>query len=452
MGAHGRRRTAIALPALAVVVTVVAAAPADADVVLQAQTAATAVHLSLTQQPASSLITASAVDDAAAYAASAYDSSGGSDAQAASFYPGNLVAQGPALFCSQLFPCPAAPPDYPLLADASYPRRTHAEAQPGATDVGSGPFVVSPSTAVASATTDGNSGRTSAGGTTLFAGTPAVVDIGAATSTSSIATKAGALVVHVESVASDIDVAGVLHIESVRAVDDVTIRAGDKPIDAPHITVSGVTVGGTAATVDETGVHVAGQTLPSAVQRLAQQGLTVTTVGAERHDSGSLARSQATGLAIDFSLPVSGVPYIPNPASSYPPFDNVPGVNANGSYVGRITIGAVGAVAGANSEPAFDLGGVFPLGPPTQPAGATGGGTGGGATSSVITGGTTSTTTDSGQPPTVAQRPGLLRGVLDGFTTNLADLYAVIALGSVTLFVGWRGAMAARRRHRAGRA
>ena len=147
MGVHVRRRTAAALPVVAVVTPMVLASPAHADVVLQAQTAATAVHVSLTQQPASSLITASAVDDAAAYAAGAFDSTGGSDSQAATFYPGNLVAQGPALFCSQLFPCPAAPPDYPLLADASYPRRTQAQAQPGAGGVGSGPFAVAPSVA-----------------------------------------------------------------------------------------------------------------------------------------------------------------------------------------------------------------------------------------------------------------------------------------------------------------
>src|SRR5947209_16353360 len=111
--------------AAAVVTAAVAALPttAHADAVFQAQTAATAVHVVLTQQPASSIITASLVDDATGYAASAYDSSGGSEGQAASVYPGNLVVQGPSLFCSELFPCPATPPAYPLLADASYPRR-----------------------------------------------------------------------------------------------------------------------------------------------------------------------------------------------------------------------------------------------------------------------------------------------------------------------------------------
>jgi len=40
----------------------------------EGETTATAVHLTLTQKPSSSIITASLVDDAAAYAASSFDS------------------------------------------------------------------------------------------------------------------------------------------------------------------------------------------------------------------------------------------------------------------------------------------------------------------------------------------------------------------------------------------
>jgi hypothetical protein len=451
MGAHVRRRAAAALPVVAVVTTMVLAAPARADIVLQAQTAATAVHVSLTQQPASSLITASAVDDAAAYAAGAFDSTGGSDAQAATFYPGNLVAQGPALFCSQLFPCPTAPPDYPLLADASYPRRTHAQAQPGTAGVGSGPFAVAPSVAVASADNGGNTGHTTAGATTLFAGTPAAVHVGGGSSTSSISTKGGALLVHVESVATDIDVAGIVHIGSVRAVDDVTVHDGQTPVDEPHVTIAGVTVAGTPATIDETGIHVAGQTAPNPVPRLAQQGVSIAAVYTEHHDSRALVRSQATGLAIDFAVPVSGVPYVPNPASSYPPFDNVPGVDANGSYVGRLTLGAVGVVAGANAQPVFGVGGLQPLGTPGA-AGATSASAAGTGAVSPPAGGRQTAAAPAGAAPVVAGRSGLLRGVLDGFTTDLAGLYAAIALGSLTLFVAWRGTVVARRRGSARRA
>src|SRR5690349_18483450 len=105
----GALRLGWAVLAAALVPLAGPAVPAAADAVLQAQTAATAVHVTLTQVPASSIITESLVDDAAAYAAGAFDSGGGSDAQSAGYYPGKLVVQGPALFCSQLFPCPVAP-------------------------------------------------------------------------------------------------------------------------------------------------------------------------------------------------------------------------------------------------------------------------------------------------------------------------------------------------------
>jgi len=146
---------------------VATALPAQAETVFQAQTAAAAVHLVLTQQPANSIITAGLVDDATAYAASAFDSGGGSEAQAASVFPGNLVVQGPALFCSQVFTCPATPPEYPLLADASYPRRGHAEASADQQPVGQGPLVVTPSASTANATGDGNAGQTAAGSVTV---------------------------------------------------------------------------------------------------------------------------------------------------------------------------------------------------------------------------------------------------------------------------------------------
>ena len=419
--------------------------PASADAVLQAQTAATAVHLTLTQEPASSSITQSLVDDAAAYTAGAFDSSGGSEAQSAPLFPGKLVVQGPALFCSQLISCPTAPPDYPLLADASYPRRTHAAATTDQQPVGSGPFVVTPTTATATATADGNDGATTSGGVSVLSGSPVAVSVGASRSLSRITTHAGQLVVHVESTVTDVSVGGLLHIASVASTDDVTVRPGAKPVDRPHVVVSGVTVAGTSASIDDSGVHVAGQHGPSLGRRLAQQGVSIRTVGADRADRTAVARSTATALEMSFSAPVSGAPYIPNPLSSQPPFDNVPGVNANGTYVGRLTLGAVGVVAGANAEPTFSLGGIFPLGNAGSGTSTTanGGGTTGPASlpAGALPGAPTA------QAPVVSRAPGFLRGVLDAVTTDLGALYAVLALGTAMLFVGWRG-MIALRQHR----
>jgi len=431
-----------AAAALAVASIAALAQPAHADTAFQVQTAATGVHFTLTQRPAASIITASLVDDATAYTASAFDASGSSEAQAASVYPGNLVVQGPSLFCTQLFTCPVSPPDYPLLADASYPRRSHAEAAADQKPVGSGPLVVSPGSSVATASQAGNDAQTSSAGVNALPGSAAAVTIGASSSVTHIATTADGLVVHVLARVSDVTIAGIVHIASIDASDDVTLHTGARPHDVPHITVTGVTVAGQTATIDETGVHVAGHNGPTLTQTLARNGVSLHTVGVDRADTTSAARSVATGLEVDMSVPVSGLPYIPNPLPA--PFDQIPGVDANGTYLGRLTLGAAGIVAGANVQPAFNLGGFSPLTPPSSSA-------------------TTTAATQPGEPPSVGAVPapaaqpqvaapqGGLSGFLDAVTTDLANLYAVLALGTAALFVGWRGAVWTRRRAAAGR-
>jgi len=49
------------------------------------------------------------------------------------------------------------------------------------------------------------------------------------------------------------------------------------------------------------------------------------------------------------------------------------------------------------------------------------------------------------QAPQVRPQVAFIRSVLDGFTTDLANLYAALALGTVILFVGWRVTVAVRR-------
>ncbi|MDQ1699830.1 MAG: hypothetical protein QOG34_1693 [Frankiaceae bacterium] len=408
----------------------------------EGQTTATAVHLTLTQKPASSLITAGLVDDAAGYAASAYDSSGSSEAQAAPLYPGNLVVQGPSLLCADVFgsdpfpACPIPPPPYPLLADASYPRSKQAHAQTNQSPVGSGPFVLTPAHADATATENANDGSTAGTALSVLAGSPAAVTVGAATAHSTLHATAGAITMHVESAASDVTIAGFVHIAAVHAIDDVTVSAAGKPTDHPRITVTGVTVAGQPASIDGDGIHIAGQNGPSLAQQVAQQGVTLRTVGVNRSDATRSARSDATGLAIGFSVPVSGLPYIPNPFP--PPFDAVPGVNANGTYVGTITLGSAGAVAAGQTQPGFDLGGIITpvttagtTAPPvTVPPAAPG------SPPQAVT------AKPPASAPVVADRPVFVRVFLDAF--SIRDLYAVLAIGMVAMFVGWRALLALR--------
>jgi hypothetical protein len=146
-------------------------------------------------------------------------------------------------------------------------------------------------------------------------------------------------------------------------------------------------------------------------------------------------------LAIGFSVPVSGLPYIPNPLPS--PFDVIPGVNANGTYVGTITLGAAGAVAAGQAQPGFDLGGfVPPVNTIAAPAPA--------SAPSPVAGNELVTrlaqANPPAAPPVVAGRPAIFRGVLDAF--SLRNLYAVVALGTGLMFLGWRGLLLLRRRPR----
>lgn len=442
----GRRVAAAGLTVLLAGAAVASLSPHPAGAAtptyyFEGQTTATAVHLTVTQKPSASIITASLVDDAAAYAASAYDSSGGSEAQAAPLYPGNLVVQGPTLLCEDVFgsdpfpACPVAPPAYPLLADASYPRTKEAHAQTNQSPVGSNPLVLTPARADATATADGNNGTTAGAALSLLAGSPAAVTVGAASAASTLHATTDAITLHVESAVKDVTIAGLVHIASVRAVDDITVRPMGKPVDHPNVTVTGVTVAGQPASIDGDGIHIAGQNGPSLAQKLVQQGVTVRTVGVNRADTTGTGRSDATGLSIGFSVPVSGLPYIPNPLPS--PFDVIPGVNANGTYVGTVTLGAAGAVAAAQTQPGFDLGGIVAPGMPIPPA-----------TAPVTTSTNPGLPTQVGQPappasaPVVASRPAPIRFVLDAF--SLQNLYAVIALGTVLMFVGWRGMWAFR--------
>lgn len=434
------------------------AVPARADAFFQVQTTAAAVHLTLTQKPASSLITASLVDDAVGYAASDFDSGGSSEALAASAFPGRLVVQGPQLLCSEVFSCPSQPPDYPLLADASYPRRRHDQATVGGDRVGSGPFVATPLSATATAKANSNSGRTSAGRVSLLAGTPAAISVGASAATSSVRSTSRGVRVHVESTVHDVTIAGILHIESVRSVDDISVRSHAAPVNRPHITVAGVTLAGQRASIDGRGVHVNGTDGPSLTRKLVEQGVTVRTLGTHRSGTKTGARSDATGLQIDLDLPVKGTPYVPNPLPTLPPpFDQIPqlpGVNANGTYVGQVTLGAVGAAAGVGHEPTFDLGGVGTV--PGPGSGSNGG------NESVVAGAppagggpgavTAGSTPPNNSPRVAAPAQQPTSGIADLLSKEqLEILYVVLALGTAALFLGWRGSVLLSRAIGAGR-
>jgi hypothetical protein len=148
---------------------------------------------------------------------------------------------------------------------------------------------------------------------------------------------------------------------------------------------------------------------------------------------------------IKTSVPVKNAPYVPNPVSSIPPFNQVPvtGVDANGTYLATLQLGAAGSAAAMLRQADIGLGGLGPQ--PVQPVHqpsrhvtrATGGIPSGGGGSAPAPPAAGASAPAAGSPPKVAASPRA-SGLLSGFGLDLSRLYLVLALGSGALFLGWR--------------
>jgi hypothetical protein len=104
-----------------------------------------------------------------------------------------------------------------------------------------------------------------------------------------------------------------------------------------------------------------------------------------------------------------------------------------------VTLGAVGAAAGLGLEPTFSLGGVGDVSTGATSPGRPQATAAAGRTPSLVDQ-LAPKTPATGSAPVLAPTPRGLRGILDGLSAyQVQTLYAVLALGAVTLFVGWRG-------------
>src|SRR5438309_1458384 len=82
--------------------------------------------------------------------------------------------------------------------------------------------------AKATATATANSGATTGGQTSLLAGTPGGVTVGASSASSDMTSRGGTLHLRVQSSVHDISIAGLVTIASVVARDDIVITAGKR--------------------------------------------------------------------------------------------------------------------------------------------------------------------------------------------------------------------------------
>lgn len=382
-----------ALPAAAALALVALPASSDAasatPVGYAVTTAGAAVRVVSTQRPAFSIATGDVVDQTLGLVGSSYGSST-SESRAASYYPGDLLAQAGQLICGQFGPCPVEPPAYPLLAEASWPTVEHAMVQPAGPAAG---------TASATATSTGNAASTTAAGSASGG-----LTLGGSSSSTSTTTGADGLRVRVATTLHDVSL-GPLAIRSVRVTDDVLVRPDGRTTSTPHVVTGGVTVAGEP-------VELGSTPLPG----LAARGLTVRVIGTEKAG----ARSGATGVRIDLSVPVQGVgapaPGLPNP---------------DRTYVSSFVLGQVSVLAARDDQfqlPTLPL----PTVPPTglggyQPAAGGAPLAGSGPVAPPV-------------PPAVSGPPAswlVLRSFrLDDF--DLTHLYAVLALGALGGLAGSR--------------
>jgi hypothetical protein len=442
---------ALVMTGAAATVLVICAAPAHAAPPLAAHakgtsyfsatTTASAIHVSFTQSPAASIITGSLVNDAAGYATSGFASGGGSQAAAAPLYPGTLVVGGPGLLCSDLFTCPVAPPPYPLLADASYPRTPNAHVSTSEPHSLGKVLSVTPSLATAHAHTGGNAATTSTGRVSMLGGTRLDVSVGSSVATTQTTTHGSVLRVRVRSAVSDIAVGPLLRIGEVRTTDLLTLQPGHAPVDHPHVTIGHVTVAGQAASITRHGIVAAGHpTGSSLATKLVRSGIEVRSLGVNRTDHTNSARSSAGGVEIDFAAPVKGLPYIPNPLSGLPGLDQVPGVDLKGTYLGVIQLGGAGAAGALQHQRGL---------PALPPASTTGRSPDPGAGGHPGTAAVAAVQRPQAAPPSpaVAAPPSAPATLLSGLSRiSLMTLYLVLALGTAGLFLGWRGTVGYRRR------
>ncbi len=215
-----------------------------------------------------------------AYTAAYLDTGPNSRAIASSLWPGGLFGEG-------LPQVSDGAPEYPIQASARYPDK--------------------PYTATAQGDTNGTFMKAEALGLDVR-GTarsvpqpaPGQVEIGAVTSVSTATVTKDVAVGTSVSKVTDIDLLGVIHIGSV-STTVTTTSDGKKPTSTGSTVVTGLTIAGQGFSVDDKGVHLAGQSQalpPLAAEQLKATGITIEGITQERNTSGDTASRVAKGLRI----------------------------------------------------------------------------------------------------------------------------------------------------------
>ena len=323
------------------------------------------------------------------------------DAIGAPYYPGDIAASLGTLL--QTFGAPALPLNDPLLAESKYPNSPGYPAgvtfpqgtKPGQLPVAQGTATTSTGGGTASGTVSNLSlanlltlSKLPVIGGILSSTSGSPIDVGNISSTNNVVVGSSSITSTATSTLGAIDIAGLVDIAGLTST---AVAKSDGTTGTPTATVhlGDVTVDGTAAYIDSTGVHIAKNANPPAgvtvaqLQQtvnatLGQDGVNVRLLDPQQTSSGAQAKADAGGLVIALTHQFA-VPFIPGePTLPIPELGNVGLPAGDYTMTTSITFGLAQASVDASS-PA----------PSTGTTGNTGAGT---STNASTVGGTLGTT------------------------------------------------------------
>jgi hypothetical protein len=328
---------------------------------------ATAMHFSADRNPQPTPVT-DLFHAELSWATTSLDSSGNASGRAASIFPGDGLLGVPSLFCQVRKEICLPVPQFPVLAQASYPVTPDDAAATSKGTQSQGPLTVQPNVITAHA----DPTRVEATSEAAGAGVSTVVSADSVHTHSKQSFEGSTLVVTAESAVKNLEIGGRLHIDSVRSLATARVDGGKVSAATVDTTVSGATLAGQPVTIDSTGIHAGGSgdggalngAANTALKALDASGFTVRTLVPTKTVKPGAASANTGGLLVTFAQTVAAPapPQPPAPIPGPPP--------ASGDYRGSVTIAGAGVAAFATpadlfGSPAVDVGSVG--GPATLP-------------------------------------------------------------------------------------
>jgi hypothetical protein len=377
-------------------------------------------------------------------------------------------------YCDQIPPQGSFPPQYPFEAHASYPVTPQSDAEVSGHRFGSSSSGNSLTGAPTYAIAGAENALAVAGGTTggIAAGTPLAVTAGSIAATTDQHFSGTTLVTKSEATLHNVVIAGVIHIQSITSIAEVDNNGTAAPVNRSSVTISGVTAGPLAASIDEKGLHLSSKGVAptlfaslskSVTNSLSQLGVSVVAVGSQATavDAHTLI-AHGAGLQVNFKksfeqvcavnkLLCGGVtiPNCTNPTPGNPLFNlcHPPVPNPQDTYVATVALGYSEASNSASfytyvpPNIPIDLGGTLP-------------GTAGTAPTTTFVPGTPGTPGSGGlgaEPPQTAGNPSTPNQGLSGYVENLGNvskrleyLFPLLGLALIGVLAGRLGRPPAR--------